>query len=567
MSFLSPSESSKCFIDGISGTIFANEFNIKDTTDTEIQAICDFEKSRFEFNSQYSGKKKIETNRYLLCLEELVCREHNSKNIITLEEFKLDYEPYWDLFSGKYNFSMEREDVVWTLSRISKDILKKFKETPNIDAMLLCAKAHIKQADCEYAEVIVFRNKYADKLISNALDLINKAAYKAISLSRKEQISCMLKIAECYILIGEIYMRVTSESGLSIEFFRHSIYEQAAELFENARSLFVTVGYESLENNDIENFLDLLYSECEIITKGRYIKNKTVKEINKTVSELIAFVESNMYRIVQSQTICSQYAALCATKANVISNEIPTLGHKSERDLYPWSTVYTKTENYHLYDTLKNMDFWCDKSVFLCKYLFSINPTPGNIERLITSAKSRISILNYYEYRSLETIEKAGTKNVGGLTEIDVSKDDITKDRQDQEKRKIPFLLIFCEALKHPNAPNIDKSIGLYLIVANKLFRLYRDFEGDNCWLSYTEELLSFEQGMVECIMYALDNRQSFSFYLLTPKLRRFKFDDFRFYTNKQVYGKLEQEYNIVLDENFSMYNSTYSEWFFDWIL
>lgn len=565
--FLSVSEETKRFIDGISELLFADIYEYADINDAKLKLLCDFEEKRFDFNNQYSGKKKIETNRYYLCLEELASRIPTQENQLKLENFKLDYEPYWDFFKQCYNFSIDRENIEWSISKTFKDITEKFNNPSKIDELLLSAKAYIKKADCEYAEVIVFRNEKADKLISVACDLINQAAEKAIPLSRNEKIKSMLKIAECYNLIGEIYMRVTNESGLSVEFFRHSIYEQATEFFENARSLFVTVGCKNLTNENIETFLHLLHNECKIISKGRYIKNKTVKEINETISELLEFVESNMYRVVQSQTICTQYAALCAEKANVISNEIPALGHISERDLYPWSTVYTKAENYQLYDTLKRMDYWCDKSVFLCKYLFSVNPSPKNIEGLIFSARSRINILNYYEYRSLESIDKAETKKVGYLTEIDVSKEDIEKDRQYQEKRKIPFLISLCEALHHSNATDKNKFTGLYLIVAQKLFSLQRNFKCEPCWEPYIEEMLAIEKGVVECIEFALNDKDSFAFYLLTQSLSKFNFDEFKYNADKEYFKNIELEYSNALEEDISMFNITYSEWYFDWML
>lgn len=562
--FLSTSKKAKRFIDGISEIIFSDICDLADLDVTRLKTVCNFEEKRFYFNKQYSGKRKVETNRYYLCLEALVSRNLSKENLIKLENFKLDYEPYWDCFKQCYDFSICREKMESSISKTFKVLERKYKNSIDVDELLLCAKAYINKGDFEYTEVISFRNEYADKLISVAYDLINKATEKAISLSHNERINCMLKIADCYFLIGKIYMRVTDERGWSTELFRYSIYEQVVEFFEDSRSLFEAVGYNNLTDENIELFLDLLHNECKVISGG-YIDDKTVEKINTTISGLLEFIERNIYMVVQSQIICAHYAALCAEKSNVISNEIPTLGHISESELYPWSTVYTKKENYQLFDTLKKMDYWCDKSVFLSKYLFSVNPSPGNIESLIASAKSRIDILNYYEYRSLQTIDKSKTKKIGCIEEIDVSKEDIAKDREYQEKRKIPYLFILSEALLCSNGDSQNMYTGLFLIVAEELFRLIRKF--DLNLDIYLEKMYDIEKGVVECIKYALQNNESFAFYLLTQKLHKFDFKNFQFYTNVEEIETIEIAYHEVLKEKNSMYNYLYSELYSDWCL
>ena len=563
LAYTPASPKAKELIDRISDKIY-EEYFIENLKLEELKLLSEFEEHRFKLHYKFSGGSHCETNRYLSCLKEIAMRELTFENEMIVADFRLDYDEYWEPFPEKYIFNTDRDERIHRITHTTNEILERFENNSKIDALLLCAKAYIKKADCEYADVIAFENEVAERYILKAKKLITRAVNKICLLTFAKKKDYQIRIAECYYLIGKIYMRVTRDSGWSEECFRHGLYVKAGKYLEKARELFDAIISVSYDENAIDTFLNVLYSECEIITQGDYLGQKDVEKIDETATILLKKLETHMYLITQSQNLCVQYSELCAAKANLISNDIPTLGHISERELYPWSTIFTREENYSLYKTMCEMDYWCDKLFFLCNYLFKSNPTPGNIERLINVSKSRINIFNYYEYRSLETIKNAEEKVTYGITELIVNKDAIEKDRMYQEKRKLPFLLALCEALSHENVTDKNKSIGLFLLV---VFRLYSESyfsEHKNFLLQHKMEVSKIEKTFIEYLYLALENTDSFAYYVLNQhQFRLFRFKNLLFSSTENLL-EIKEKCNNALDEN-PVYHNRLSRIYEDW--
>ena len=586
--FMPSSKATKELVDGISNACARKQKGLMDwrndpldLSDNDLEAYSQFEKKRFDIHYNYSGSSKIETNRYYKTLIELARRKPTIARKLLVADFELDYSAYWDSISGTYDFcdtylnppdpyDFLKHNTV-KLTSIAEKVISEFDGEKSPEAFLILTKAYIKKAGAQYPSVITEKNENAEKSISEAFEVLDKAISDVTELPFDSRKQYILKIAKCYQMISDIYMRVSRESGTLFETgfrgvelagLRRALYKEAHEYYKNARTLFLTQ-IEWLKHDDVlGSFLDIIYGECRIITCWDYLEDSETEKIEKEMLGLIKYVEENMYLVVESQSLCTKYALLCSMYAVYLSGGIPFIEHQSERAMYPWSTVDTKEENYEIYRILEKMDYWWNRSLFLFKCLYTMNPSPGNVDQYIQALKNRLGVIKYYTYRSLETIDTAVIDTHSGLLTIVVSEDQIRKDQQLQRKRQFPVLVELCNVLRTPDCLDKELTKGLFILVAKNMMWLYPYFSNDSYLEDYESQLSEIESSVLSVIEQSITDPESFGYYLLFYRsLRVNYFDDFihihdkkRIKQIKAQFEKAEQNSEFYCKHRYSRY-------------
>lgn len=589
--FMPSSKTTKELVDGISDSCARKQKGLinwrndpRDIRDNDLEAYSQFEKKRFDIHYNYSGSSKCETNRYYKTLLELARRKPTIDRKLLVADFELDYSVYWDSINGTYDFcdtylnpldayNFLAHNTV-KLTSIAEKIISEFESEKSPEALLILTKAYIKMATAQYPAVIIERNESAEKSISEAFKIMDKAISVVADLPFDSRKPYILKTAKCYQMISDIYMRVSRESGTLFETgfrgvelagLRDVLYREAHEYYKYARTLFLTKK-EWLKHDDVlDSMLDIIYGECRIITCWDYLENSEKEKIEKEMLGLIKYVEENLYLVVESQSLCIKYALLCSMYADYLSGGIPFISHQSERLNYPWSTVDTKEENYEIYYILEKMDYWCNRSLFLYKSLYSLNPSPGNVSQYIQALKNRLKVIGYYSYRSIETIDTATEETRSGFSEIVVSDDQARKDAQQQRKRQLPILVELCNVLRTPYCLDVELTKGLLILAAKNTMWLYPYFSNDSYLEDYKAQLAEIESSVLNIIEQSITDSKSFSYYLLIHRLYRVDFDSFIHINDKKRIKQIKVQFEKAKQSSALYSEHRYSRYADEW--
>lgn len=575
--FLPVSKETKKLIDGISDACVRKQNgttdcgnDVPDLTNDELEAYKTFEKKRFDLHFNYSGGSKCETNRYYKTLLEYARRESTIERRLLVADFELDYNAYWNANTETYDFrtylnplfpdaSEFRERIALRQSSIVNKIISEFEEEIDPGALLVLAKAYINKADAQYPLVIIKRNEVAEASITEALNLLDKVVSNIGKLPYDSRNQYRKTVAKCYQMISDIYLRASREHGffsetgirgLELALLRTEFYKQAHTYYKYARTLCLTKKEWLEDDGTLDSLMDVFYGECVIITDWDYLEISEKLKIEEELSELIKHVERNMYLVIESQSLCSKYALLCSLYADYLSNGIPFVEHVSERKLYPWSTVETKEENYRIYHILEDMDYWCNRSLFLYKSLYSLNPSPGNVGIYIQALRNRLKVLMCYSYRSKETIDNAIEETRHGYTRIVVSDKQIKKDAQQQRKRQFPILIELCNVLRTPECLNNELTRGLFILAAMNAIWMCPYFSNDTYLDDFKAELKVMESSFLSVIEQSITDPKSFGYYLLIYRLSYMDFDRFIYSSDTERVDRIKEEYEKAKEQS-----------------
>ena len=258
--------------------------------------------------------------------------------------------------------------------------------------------------------------------------------------------------------------------------------------------------------------LDILDRECRILGKG-YVKEKVfAKKLEDLILVLAKYVEENIYLTIESQEYCELYIWLCEMKSEMISSSIPEATHYSEYDQYPWSMLRTREEHFKMYYKLKEMFGWAFKALKLKKNLVIMNPSVRNVENYISAIKIKFVNLDYYNYRSLETIKAATVDEDDYLI---VSKEALRKDEQFKFRIKLQLLIELCNMFRSEMYSTNKYAQSIFLLVANNIFYLYAYFREDDFLKGFAQQLTSIENDFINEISEGVSNPDSLVCYVL----------------------------------------------------
>ena len=111
----------------------------------------------------------------------------------------------------------------------------------------------------------------------------------------------------------------------------------------------------------------------------------------------------------------------------------------------------------------------------------------------------------------------------------------IERDKALHEKQKLPFLLDLCEALGHRNVSDNEIFMGLYLLVAFRIYNKRYFPEYKNALLKQEESVCEIEKKLIDYIERALEDTESFAYYILNHhQTHFFEFDNILYCDEKQ---------------------------------